>query len=208
MRRELLATFLTIMLMPATGRQIPNGSYNDALVGILTGELLLHATEFDRHVVEELGGQFIGIVEETRYVLTEDHDAEERSQRATFGSRAVRQLEAADVAKLDQGGTKLDDLIHDKIRGLRVEKFIGEYPHLDQGVYVSVVEAMAFVRKRIEVARVDASHVILKDFRVVVVVENCRFERIWVPSRRSCCFEEPRSSDEHIGMKCEALLLL
>ena len=211
MQRTSLArqhSLLTIMLMPTTERQARNGSSNDAVDDPITVGLLLHANEFDGHVEEEVGGQFIGIVEDTPHVFTEDHGAEERSQRATFGSRAVRQLEAADVGKPDQGGTKIDDFIHDKIRGLRVEKFVGEYPHLDQGVHVSVVETKALVRIRIEVAKVDTSHVILKDFRVVVVVENCRFERIWVPSRTSCCFEEPRPSGEHIGMNCEALLIL
>lgn len=166
----------------STVTQAQNGSSNDAVDDAITMGLLLHANEFDGHVEEEVGGQFIGIIEDTPHVFTEDHGAEEQYQRATLGSRAVRQLDAAGVGKLDQGVTELDQFIHDKVRGLRVEKFIGEYPNLDQGVYVSVVETMAFVRRWIEVTRVDTSHVTLKDFRVVIViVEGCRFLGIFFP---------------------------
>jgi hypothetical protein len=124
----------TIMHMPATERQVRNVNSNDALDIPVAEEIILHATEFDGHVLEEFGRDISGFVETSHHVLTNDQGAEERFQWASLDSGVIYQLEAAGVGKFVHSGAEVDKFVHNPIGGLEIGKLIGEYPHLDQSV--------------------------------------------------------------------------
>jgi hypothetical protein len=217
-QRVSLAGWSRAVQMVVIGRRHMRGdtSAEDTLEGPRRFPVLVrYAHEPDSDVSIELDVVVARILvfEETNnsMVVVNDRIAHKHPQRTVADSGVVHQVERAVPGEILHLVAVIVDFIHIHVCGLKIDELVCKHPDFGQSIKMTIVNAVtpirAVVRMRIEVAGVDASHVVLEDFRVVII-ENRWFERVCVPNRRSCCFEESRPGDEQIGVKCEALLLM
>ena len=130
----------------------------------------------------------------------------ERSQRAAAGSGVVCQFDLLGTRYALRLIRITHQSVNDHVRTFEIAEFVCKHIQSNEGAEIGSFPVLGH---DIDAVEIDASYIVGKHLRVVVL-EVCRFFGIvvFVPRRRSCGSEELGSGNKEIGVQCETLLSL